>query len=141
MFFTQPSTVAAGAVITPAVQVEVQDAAGNRVTGATNSISVAINNNPSGGALTGTTTVNAVAGLATFSSLKIDKAGNGYTLFAFASGLNTGTSAAFNVTQAATTTSITSESKDPTVVGEGYAVFFSVAVTPPASGCPPAWSR
>jgi hypothetical protein len=48
--------------------------------------------------LSGTMTVNAVAGVATFPGLMINAAANGYTITATASGLTAGTSAAFNVT-------------------------------------------
>ena len=41
---------------------------------------MAIGTNPGGGTLSGTTTVAAVAGVATFSNLSINKAGTGYTL-------------------------------------------------------------
>jgi hypothetical protein len=48
-------------------------------------------------ALTGTLTVAAVNGVATFPGLQIDAVANGYTLTATATGLTAGTSAAFNV--------------------------------------------
>jgi hypothetical protein len=47
--------------------------------------------------LSGTLTVAAVDGVATFPALQIDAAANGYTIAATATGLTTGTSAAFNV--------------------------------------------
>ena len=50
------------------------------------------------GTLSGTTIVTAVNGVATFSDLSIDKAGNGYTLVAAASGLTGATSTTFNIT-------------------------------------------
>ena len=53
---------------------------------------MAIGTNPGGGTLSGTTTVAAVAGVATFSNLSIDKVGNGYTLTASAAGLTGATS-------------------------------------------------
>src|SRR5207249_1282203 len=96
-FTVQPSNAAAGAAITPAVQVAVQDAQANTVTTATTSITVAIGTNPASGTLSGTTTVAAVSGVATFSNLSIDKAGTGYTLTASATGLTGATSSAFNV--------------------------------------------
>src|SRR5207248_2626643 len=96
-FTVQPSNTAAGAAITPAVQVAVQDAQGNTVTTATTSITLAIGTNPASGTLSGTTTVAAVSGVATFSNLSIDKAGTGYTLNASATGLTGATSSAFNV--------------------------------------------
>lgn len=48
--------------------------------------------------LSGTLTVNAVAGVATFPGLMINAAASGYTITATAGGLTAGTSAAFNVT-------------------------------------------
>ena len=96
-FSVQPSNTTAGTLISPAVQVEVQDASGTKVTTATNSITLAIGANPGGGALSGTTTVNAVSGVATFSDLSIDKAGVGYDLVVSAAGLTGATSTAFNI--------------------------------------------
>ena len=83
----QPTNVVGGAVITPAVAVTIEDAGGNPVTTATNAVTMAIGTNPSSGTLTGTLTVNAVAGVATFSNLSINAAGSGYTLAASATGL------------------------------------------------------
>src|SRR5207244_57604 len=92
----QLSTAAAGAAITPAVQVAVQDAQGNIVTTATTSITVAIGTNPASGTLAGTPTVAAVNGVATFANLSINNPGTGYTLAASATGLTGATSTAFN---------------------------------------------
>jgi hypothetical protein len=97
-FSVQPSNTVAASAITPAVEVAIQDQFGNLVTGATTSITAAIASNPAGGSLSGTTTQAAVAGVATFSGLSIDKAGGGYTLDAIASGLEGDTSSAFDVT-------------------------------------------
>src|SRR5206468_49483 len=97
VFTVQPSTAAAGAAITPAMQVAVQDAQGNTVTTATTSITLAIGTNPASGTLAGTTTVAAVNGVATFSTLSLNTAGSGYTLTASATGLTGATSNAFNV--------------------------------------------
>src|SRR5207302_88478 len=77
VFSVQPTNAVAGAAITPAVQVTAQDASGNTATGFTGNITVAIGTNPSTGTLSGTKTVAAVAGVATFSGLSIDKAGTG----------------------------------------------------------------
>jgi hypothetical protein len=98
VFTVQPSNVTAGSSITPTVAVSVEDAAGNLVTAATNQVTIAIGTNPSSGTLSGTAQVNAVAGVATFSTLTINKVGTGYTLTASASGLTGATSSAFNVT-------------------------------------------
>src|SRR5262249_39951831 len=53
-----------------------------------------------GAALTGTLTVTAVNGVASFSDLKIDKAGSGYQLDAVATGFATATSNTFGVAKA-----------------------------------------
>jgi hypothetical protein len=102
-FAVQPSNVAAAASITPSVQVSIEDAQGNVVTSLTSAVTVAIGTNPSSGTLSGTLTQNAVAGVATFAGLSINKAGTGYTLTASSGVLTGATSTAFNVTAGAAT--------------------------------------
>jgi hypothetical protein len=98
VFDTQPTSTAAGATISPAVTVRIEDANGNLITGDTRNVTIAIGTNPAGGTLNGTKTVAAVGGIATFSTLSINNAGNGYTLVATASGLTSATSTSFNIT-------------------------------------------
>ena len=97
-FAVQPSTTDVAQPITPAVQVAIQDAFANTVTGATNAVTLTLATNPGSGTLVGTKTVNAVGGIATFSGLSIDKAGTGYTLAATSVILAAATSAAFDIT-------------------------------------------
>ena len=97
-FIVQPSNTAAGANITPAVTVAIQDTAGNTVVSSTASIALVIGTNPASGTLTGTTPVAAVAGVATFSNLNINNAGTAYTLSASSSGLTPASSGSFNIT-------------------------------------------
>src|SRR5829696_6981535 len=99
-FVQQPTNVARGSSISPAVTVEVRDASGSRVTSSTASISLALGVNPNSATLGGTTTVSAVNGLATFSNLTLSRTGTGYTLVASSSSLTGATSNAFNVTGA-----------------------------------------
>ena len=87
------------ASIKPPPKVQVLDGAGNLVATATTSITVGIGNNPGGSTLDGTTTRPAAAGVATFSGLKLNHTGIGYTLIATASGLTSATSNPFNITQ------------------------------------------
>jgi hypothetical protein len=100
-FTVAPGTVVAGVAMSPALQVTVQDALGNTVTGATNSITLAFT--PGSGpvgllpVLGGTLTRQAVNGTATFDDVTIDKAGSGYSLTAAATGLTSAISAAFTV--------------------------------------------
>jgi uncharacterized repeat protein (TIGR01451 family) len=96
-FGQQPTTAQAGTTIAPAVTVRAVDTAGTTVTSFTGNVSIAIGTNPGGGTLSGTTTVAAVAGVATFGNLSIERSGNGYTLTASATGLTSATSAAFNI--------------------------------------------
>jgi CSLREA domain-containing protein len=81
----------------PAVQVAIQDALGNLVADATDAVTVAIGTNPGGGTLSGTATVNAVAGVGSFTDLTIDQVGTGYTLVANSGSLTSATSAAFDI--------------------------------------------
>src|SRR2546422_969232 len=99
LFFTlQPTATVAGLPITPAVQVTARDARGNPAAGFTGTVTVALGTNPAGGTLSGSTTVAAVAGIATFPALSVDKSGSGYALTATASGLSGATSATFVIT-------------------------------------------
>ena len=89
-FSQQPTETTAGAIMSPAVTVLIQDSLGNTVTLATNAVTIAIGTNPGGGTLTNNPdglTVNAVNGIATFSYLSINASGTGYTLTANATGL------------------------------------------------------
>jgi Big-like domain-containing protein/invasin-like protein/calcineurin-like phosphoesterase family protein len=100
-FFVQPTNTVANTTMSPAVQVEVRDQYGNRVTTASNSIAMAIGTNPAAGTLSGTAPVAAVNGVATFSDLSIDQPATGYTLAASSTGLAGATSSAFNITSSA----------------------------------------
>jgi len=100
-FRVQPSSVTAGNIMTPAIQVQIQDTLGNVDTSFTASVTLAIGTNPVGGRLSGTTSVAPVNGVALFGDLTLDKAGTGYTLAASASGATGATSASFDVIAAA----------------------------------------
>ena len=97
-FTSQPANAVAGATLSPAVQVTALDPAGNPVPGFTGSVTVAFGNNPGGGTLSGTTTVTALNGVATFGDLRVDKTGTSYWLVATAIGLSKATSSVFGIT-------------------------------------------
>ena len=59
-------------------------------------VTLTIGSNPSGGTLSGTLTVS--GGIATFSDLSINVAGDGYTLHATTTGLTDADSFAFSIT-------------------------------------------
>lgn len=100
-FTTQPSNSPAGNNGMGTIRVAVQDTNGNTITtgaNATAPVSMAISNNVNGAVLTGTTTVNAVAGIATFTGLGISKTGTGYRLLATSGSFTAAYSNSFNVT-------------------------------------------
>ncbi len=101
IFTVEPSNATVGVPITPTVVVTAEDSLGATVTAFTSAVTVAIGTNPGGGTLSGTTTVAAVAGVASFGDLQIDQPGADYTLVASAAGLSTSPSAPFTVTPAA----------------------------------------
>ncbi|MBI1723711.1 MAG: hemagglutinin, partial [Gemmatimonadetes bacterium] len=102
-FVTQPGGAAGGTPFTTQPTVELLDAGGNRVTVSTASVSIALGSNPNSGTLSGTVTVSAVAGLASFTDLAIDRSGGGYTLVASSTGVTDGVSATFGVAVGAPT--------------------------------------
>ncbi len=106
VFSVQPADATAGAAIIPrgggvqaalSTTVEIVDENGDVVTDATNTVTMSIGNNAGGGALSGTTSVGAVNGIASFPDLAIDKVGTGYTLSASAQGLTGATSDPFDI--------------------------------------------
>src|SRR2546422_337946 len=122
VFIAQPRNIVAGHEFSQAVQVQAEDAHGNKVGGFIGSVTVALASNPGGSTLSGTTTVGAVDGIATFYNLSLDKTGTGYTLTASASGggLAAPPSAAFDVAPGpATQLEFTVE---PTTVTAGVAL-------------------
>jgi streptogramin lyase len=84
----------------------VEDAYGNVVTSASNSVSVGLANNPTGARLSGTTKVTASQGLATFTGLSLNKVGTGYTLQVSSKGLTSATTSPFNVVSSATSSAL-----------------------------------
>jgi hypothetical protein len=100
----QPAGTAVGQVIAAGfgsqggpVKVEVLDGYGHLVTGSTATITVGIGSNPGSGSLSGTVTVHARGGVASFSDLSISKPGIGYTLTASSPGITSATSADFTL--------------------------------------------
>lgn len=123
----EPGNTAAGAVIKSAfdsqggpVKVQVLDGSGQLATGSTAAVTMAIGANPGSGSLSGTLTVNASGGIASFSNLSIDRPGMGYTLTATSPGIPvtiSATSTSFNILgsiQSCSTTSCSASSSTTT---------------------------
>ena len=106
-FQDEPNGTVAGSPITSqvgsagsAVSVEVLDGSNQLITSSTAPVTVQIgaNPNPGSGTLSGTTTVNAIGGVASFPGLSINQTGSGYTLDATSPGIPTmATSAYFDI--------------------------------------------
>ncbi|WP_089241482.1 MBG domain-containing protein, partial [Belliella buryatensis] len=127
-FVAQPSNAVIGES-TGTITVEILDANGNRVTNNSSSVTLSIANNAGNGTLSGTVTVNAVSGLATFSGLSLNKVGTGYTLSATSSGLTSATSNAFDVVVgSATQIAINAGDNQSATVGTALATAPSVIV-------------
>ena len=94
---TQPSNVARGSVMFPSVVVQIFNADGTPSTANTTSVTLTITGGPRNGSMSGTTTVAAVAGVATFSTLSFSVSGR-YTLVASDGSLATALSNRFTVT-------------------------------------------
>jgi hypothetical protein len=100
VFTTQPTTTMPLMTVRPPVQVTVVDGAGNTLTSFTGSVTIAIGRNGGmliPGTLSGTKTVAAVNGVATFSDLSIDQPGSGYTLTVVGPGVAGAESAPFAI--------------------------------------------
>ena len=106
-FVSQPASAQAGAAITtvtydpaaPPVAVQVLDGGGSLISSSTASVMLTILNNAGGGFLSGTTTVNAIGGVAMFPGISIDQSGLNYTLAASTAtvAIDPGASAPFNI--------------------------------------------
>ncbi len=104
-FLQQPTNTLVNNTITPPVKIGVIDTEGKSdIYTLYDSVNLSIGTNPTGGTLTGGGTMLLTQGVATYSTLKINKAGTGYTLAAAStpSGLSA-TSNAFNITAGAAT--------------------------------------
>jgi uncharacterized repeat protein (TIGR03803 family) len=84
VYATQPGNVSAGSPMTPSIVIDVEDQFGNIVAGNSSNVTLAIHTGP--GSIGGTDTVAASNGVATFSNVILDTAGN-YTLAATDTGL------------------------------------------------------
>ncbi|HUP00815.1 MAG TPA: invasin domain 3-containing protein, partial [Gemmatimonadota bacterium] len=112
----QPSATPAGQAITPPVRVRVTDADGNTVLGFSGDITVELSESPAGGVLSGTLTTAAVDGVATFGSLSIDRAGNGYVLRFTSSGVASVSSTPFSITAGAASPATTTITANPSAI-------------------------
>lgn len=116
LFLSEPTGTLS---LLPAVQVEVVDAAGNRDSTASNSITLSLASNPAGGNLGGTVTADALNGVATFADLTLDRAGSGYQLLATSSGLSQAISSSFGMTRFGPGFPLPTPASDPRIITTG----------------------
>jgi hypothetical protein len=108
-FSAQPHNAVVGQAITgaainpsgPPITVRLLDDNGKLKTGSSAPVTIALGTNPAGATLGGTTTVDAVGGVASFSNLTLDKPGGRYTLVASSPGLTSAISSSFDESNAA----------------------------------------
>jgi hypothetical protein len=124
-FTVQPADATLGETMAPAVKVAIQDGSGSTITSATDKVTVALDPNGTGAALSGTLTKPAVNGVATFDDLKLDKTGSGYTLTATSGTLTAATSSAFSINPPPTKLAFLNQ---PSIVSPGSAIFPAATV-------------
>jgi hypothetical protein len=103
VFTGQPTDALAGASV-GTLSVAVQDASGNPITTFTSPVTLGLALNPGASAISGTATVNAVAGVATFTGISLNRPGSGYVFVASAVGLASGNSGTFSISIGAAST-------------------------------------
>ena len=106
VFTAPPRNTVAGRAMDPPVVVTAQEPSGQTDTSFVQDISITITagTGASGAVLSGTRTVTALGGVATFSDLSIDLAGSGYSFTAMTSGLTTEVSSTFDIVPAGSNT-------------------------------------
>jgi hypothetical protein len=120
-FQNTPAQSTVGTVITPSIVVLVQDSNGFTVASDTSTVTLTLASGP--GAISGTTSVQAFNGVATFSNISFDQMGN-YTITASDGSLTPATSSSFVVNGLATKLAFLQQ---PSSVASG------VAITPPVT--------
>ncbi|MEZ0229857.1 MAG: hypothetical protein ACAI25_14615 [Planctomycetota bacterium] len=107
VFRQQPRNTPPSTTLAPSVKVQLVDAAGNFASSPSTAVSLALNPNP-GSLSGGGAVVTDGSGTATFASLSVSLAANGYTLVATGVGLSNpnATSSAFNVQNAGAATKL-----------------------------------
>ncbi len=132
VFGQQPTNTTAGAAITPAVTVKIEDAFGNLVSSdSTDQVTLNVASGPGNFAGASTATATVSDGVATFNNLVLNTAGS-YTLSETASGGLTGpASSAFSVTPAAANQLVFAQQPTNTAAGAAIAPAVTVKIEDP----------
>lgn len=145
VFSSRPGNAIAGANLSPSIVISALDSAGNVATTFSGPVSVTFAANPGGATLNGTTTVNAVAGVASFGGISITKAATGYRLLASSGTLTNDTLPPFTISAAvAAMLSITVGDNQAAAISHALVLPLGVTVTDafgnPVAGFPVSWS-
>jgi hypothetical protein len=132
VYAQQPSNVTDDVAESPSIIVDVEDQYGNIVTTDNSTVTLAVASGP--GSANGTLTATAVNGLATFSNVIFNTAGN-YTLTASDGSLTLATSISFAVNPDGTTSAVTS-SANPSEFGQSVLFTATVIANTPGAGTP-----
>ena len=119
-----PSSIVAGFPFD--VSVAAEDAWGNLANSFNGAATISLANNPGGDTLGGTLVATAFNGVATFSGLTLNQAGDGYTVFVYDNRLTPVTSAPVNVTPGAATHCVMT-AQPPSSIAAGSPFDVSVA--------------
>ena len=141
-FSAQPTGATAGIAISPAIVVSIMDPSNKLLTSATNAVTLSLGQNPANAKLGGTLTRNAVAGVATFNDVAVDRAGT-FTLVATATSFTSSQSDRFTIVGPAkyvVTTSASSVVAGAAVTVTAQAVDASNNALA-AAGLPVTWTR
>jgi hypothetical protein len=111
-FAATPPNGFANTALTPPVQVDVEDVSNAIVTTDSSAVTISIASGPAGGVLTGTRTVHAVDGVASFGHLFFSKPGT-YTVHVIDGALTAATSSTFTIAAPPVATSLSFE-QEPT---------------------------
>jgi subtilase family serine protease len=125
---TQPPS-AVGLNTAFGLTVGAEDTTGTVDTSFNGTVTISLASNPGGSTLSGTLTATAVNGFATFSNLKLNQIGSGYTLHATATGLTAVTSGSFNVVAGPPVVTPSGTTNTFTVAGSSVAVDAGMSVT------------
>ncbi|MFL5354509.1 lamin tail domain-containing protein [Archangium sp.] len=115
-FTSAPASGTAGATL-GVFEVTLQNADGETMTDASSTVTVALASGPAAATLKGTASAVAVNGVARFSELVLEKAGEGYMLVANAEGLTGAASPIFTVAPAAAASLAVTASAEPVMAG------------------------
>lgn len=144
-FRVPPTNVRAGEPIAPAIEVIALDRDGEAVDDFTGGVMLALDANPGDATLGGTTERTAVAGVARFADLSLERIGRGYSVRASGSGLATVVSDPFDVLpgDAATLTLAAGDGQADTIdatLGDPYVVRVTDPAAQPVAGVAIRWS-